>query len=408
MVGEGARLYAGPMTDAFTPAPLPADALARTLAPFGESRMLPVEAYSSQEVFEWEKRNFFSGWICAGRSSDIAEPGMQRAERAGDTTALLVRGEDGILRAFANVCRHRGHEILPCGGTAKARAITCPYHSWSYRLDGELFSAAGYGGFPSFDKAEFPLRSLRVEEWHGFVFVDVSGTAGPLAQHLAGLEERVAPYRLETLEVRGRHDYVIQANWKIVSENYQECYHCSSIHPELCVVSPPESGRNWDASGGAWVGGYLDLREHAVTMSLDGHSDGAFIPGLNDEEMRRVDYIGVFPNLLISLHPDYVMTHRAVPLSPRETWVECAWAFPPEATSLPTFDPAYAIDFWDITNREDWSACESVQRGMDSGFAVPGPLAPDEDAIYQFVTMVARGYLGQPLGAKQRREEANA
>ena len=364
--------------------------------------MLPVEAYSSQEVFDWECRHFFSGWICVGRSADISEPGMQRAERAGDTTVLLVRGEDSTLRAFANVCRHRGHEILPCGGSAQARAITCPYHSWSYRLDGELFSAAGYGGFASFDKADFPLRSMTVQEWHGFIFVDVSGEAGPLEQHLAGLEERVAPYQLDRLEVRGRHEYVIQANWKIINENYQECYHCSSIHPELCVVSPPESGRNWDASDGAWVGGYLDLREHAVTMSLDGHSDGAFIPGLTDEEMRRIDYIGVFPNLLISLHPDYVMTHRAVPLSPRETWVECAWAFPREATSLPTFDPAYAIDFWDITNREDWTACESVQRGMDSGFAVPGPLAPDEDAIYQFVTMVARGYLGQPLRARQQ------
>ena len=395
------------MAGTFTPAPLSADALARTLAPFGESRMLPVEAYTSQEVFDWERRHFFSGWTCLGRSADIAEPGMQRAERVGDTSALLVRGEDGVLRAFANVCRHRGHEILPCEGTAKARAITCPYHSWSYRLDGELFSAAGYAGFPSFDKSEFPLRALKVEEWHGLVFVDVSGSAGPLSAHLAGLEERVGPYRLETLEVRGRHDYVIKANWKIITENYQECYHCSSIHPELCQVSPPESGANWSPSPGAWVGGYLDLRPHAVTMSLDGHSDGAPIPGLSDEEMRRIDYIGVFPNLLVSLHPDYVMMHRAVPLSPGETWVECTWAFPPEATRLPAFDPSYAVDFWDITNREDWSACESVQRGMASGFAVPGPLAPEEDAIYQFVTMVARGYLGQPLSAERQPASAS-
>ena len=395
------------MAGTFTPAPLSADALARTLAPFGESRMLPVEAYTSQEVFDWERRHFFSGWTCLGRSADIAEPGMQRAERVGDTSALLVRGEDGVLRAFANVCRHRGHEILPCEGTAKARAITCPYHSWSYRLDGELFSAAGYAGFPSFDKSEFPLRALKVEEWHGLVFVDVSGSAGPLSAHLAGLEERVGPYRLETLEVRGRHDYVIKANWKIITENYQECYHCSSIHPELCQVSPPDSGANWDPASGAWVGGYLDLRPHAVTMSLDGHTDGAFIPGLSEVEKRRIDYIGIFPNLLVSLHPDYVMMHRAVPLSPGETWVECTWAFPPEATRLPAFDPSYAVDFWDITNREDWSACESVQRGMASGFAVPGPLAPEEDAIYQFVTMVARGYLGQPLSAERQPASAS-
>jgi Rieske 2Fe-2S family protein len=141
-------------------------------------------------------------------------------------------------------------------------------------------------------------------------------------------------------------------------------------------------------------------------MSLDGHSDGVFIPGLNDIEKRRIDYIGIFPNLLVSLHPDYVMTHRMVPLSARETWVECQWAFPPEALEKPDFSPAYAMDFWDITNREDWGACESVQRGMDSGFAEPGPLSPDEDAIYQFVTMIARGYLGQPLAAVQ--ESASA
>jgi len=197
------------------------------------------------------RRNFFSGWICVGRSADIAEPGMQRAERAGDTTALLVRGEDGVLRAFAEVCRHRGHDIRPCGGSAQARAITCPYHSWSYRLDGELCSAAGYGGLSSFDKSKFPLRSLKVAEWHGFSSVDISGQAGPLDAHLAGLEERVAPYRLETLQVRGSYQFVIQANYKTITEKYQECDHCPSIHPERCVVSLPESGANWGATEGA-------------------------------------------------------------------------------------------------------------------------------------------------------------
>ena len=382
------------------PAPLPTDALMRTLAPFGESRMLPTQAYTSQDVFDWEQRSFFRSWQVAGRSDELAEPGMQRAERVGDATVLLVRGEDGQLRAFANVCRHRGHEILPCGGSTKARAITCPYHSWSYRLDGSLLSAAGYGRFPSFSMEEFPLRPIAVQEWHGWIFLDPSGTAGPLSAHLDGLEARIGQYQPERLVVRGRHDYVIQANWKIIIENYQECYHCTSIHPELCQVSPPDSGENWSHGAGAWVGGWLDLRPHAVTMSLDGHSDGVMLPGLTDVELRRVDYIGIFPNLLVSLHPDYVMTHRMVPLSPRETWVECLWAFPPEAADRPGFDPAYAVDFWDITNREDWSACEAVQRGLDSGYAEPGPLSPDEDAIYQFVTMVARGYLGQSLTAQ--------
>lgn len=380
--------------------PLPAHELERSLAPFGSSRMLPPAAYTDEDVFAWETAHFFSGWQCIGRSDDLAQPGMQRAERVGDTSVLLVRGEDRVLRAFANVCRHRGHELLPCGGMTEARAITCPYHSWSYRLDGELFSAAGYGGFGDFSMNDFPLRTLTVDEWHGWIFLDLSGSAGPLQDHLAGLEERIAPYAPEDLTVIARHEYVVEANWKVITENYQECYHCSSIHPELCQVSPPESGENWAPSTGAWVGGWLELRPHAVTMSLDGHSDGAFIPGLSDVERRRVDYIGIFPNLLVSLHPDYVMTHRAVPLSPGRTWIECSWAFPRESTERPDFDPAYAVDFWDITNREDWAACESVQRGLSSGLAVAGPLSPAEDAIYQFVTMVARGYLGRPLGLR--------
>ena len=387
------------MANQFTPAPLSQADLDRALAPFGESRMLPPAAYTSQEVFDWEMTNFFRGWQCVGRGDDIAEAGMQRAERVGDTTVLLVRGQDHVLRAFANTCRHRGHEILPCGGSTTARAITCPYHSWSYTLEGDLFSAAGYAGFGDFDMADFPLRPIAVQEWHGWIFLDLSGLAGPLSQHVAGLEERVGQYVPESLTVMGRHEYVLEANWKIIIENYQECYHCTSIHPELCQVSAPESGENWAPSAGAWVGGWQDLRPHAVTMSLDGHSDGVFIPGLNDIVQRRIDYIGVFPNLLISLHPDYVMTHRMVPLGPGKTWVECSWAFPAEAVALPTFDPAYAVDFWDITNREDWAACESVQRGLESGMAQAGPLSPEEDAIYQFVTMVARGYRGLPLAA---------
>jgi glycine betaine catabolism A len=104
--------------------------------------------------------------------------------------------------------------------------------------------------------------------------------------------------------------------------------------------------------------------------------------------------------MLISLQPDHVMTHRMVPLTPGSTWVECAWAFPPEAVGRAGFDPSYAVDFWDVTNRQDWAACESVQRGMESGMAQPGPLSPREDGVYQFVTMVARGYAGGAVHLK--------
>ena len=380
-----------------TPAPVDPAAVAASLAPFGQSRMLPRAAYVDPAVFEWERRNFFGGgWMCVGRSDQLPRPGDQRAEVVGEGGVLLVRDEEGELHAFANTCRHRGHELLPCGVTAQQKVIICPYHSWTYALDGELRAAAGFKHRPGFVTQEWGLTELPVTQWHGLIFVDGSGTAPPLAGALGTLEEIVAPYEPERLVVAGQHDYETSANWKILTENYHECYHCPVIHPELCKVSPPKSGENYTAPG-TWVGGWMDLRDGMATMSLDGASHGISLRRLDEKGLRTVIYLNVFPNLLVSLHPDYVMIHRLVPLAADRTRIECTWAFAPESLAQPGFDPGYAVEFWDITNRQDWNACESVQRGLSSPHAVPGPLSPEEDAVYQFVTMVARGYQGQPV-----------
>jgi Rieske 2Fe-2S family protein len=380
-----------------SPAPLDPGALAHSLAPFGESRMLPRAAYVDPDVFAWEQKHFFGGsWMCVGRSDDVPAAGDQRAEAVGPAGVLLVRGDDGTLRAFANTCRHRGHELLGCGSSINRRVVACPYHSWGYELSGELRAAKGFKGREGFDASQWGLMPLPVAEWHGLVFVDGSGTAEPFDASLGSLEEIIAPYELERLKVAGSHSYEVAANWKILTENYHECYHCPAIHPELCSVSPPSSGHNYPASG-AWVGGTMDLREGMDTMSLDGHSGGVALRGLDAEGLRTVIYLNVFPNILISLHPDYAMVHRLTPLAANRTQIECSWWFAPESIETEGFDPAYAMDFWDITNRQDWHACESVQRGLSSEHAQPGPLSPEEDAVYQFVTMVARGYLGQPV-----------
>jgi glycine betaine catabolism A len=378
------------------PAPLDQSELARALRPFGESQMLPRSSYVDQAVFEWEQRHFLSGWLCVGRSDQVANPGDQRAEQVGVGGVLVTRDNDGALHAFANTCRHRGHELLPCGASASHTFIICPYHAWTYDLKGDLRGAAGFKGQPGFDVRDWGLVELPVAEWHGLIFVDGSGKAGPLADALGTLDPIVAPYEMSRLVTAGTHEYDAAANWKILTENYHECYHCPSIHPELCKVSPPKSGENYYDMPGTWVGGTMDLRDGMATMSLDGASPGVPLRGLDERGLRTVIYLGVFPNVLLSLHPDYVMLHRLLPLAPNRTKIECSWAFAPESTAQPDFDPSYAIDFWDITNRQDWSACESVQRGLTSPQAVPGPLSPAEDAVYQFVTMVARGYLGQP------------
>ncbi len=138
----------------------------------------------------------------------------------------------------------------------------------------------------------------------------------------------------------------------------------------------------------------MDLVPDADTMSLDGRSGGVAIAGLTDVELRTVMYLVAFPNLLISLHPDYVMTHTLRPIAADRTFVECSWAFPRDVAERPGFDPSYAVDFWDITNRQDWAACEAVQRGLTSPHAIPGPMAPEEDGVYQFVNRMARAYAG--------------
>lgn len=377
-------------------APVDPAALERSLRPFGQSRMLPREAYTSWQVLEWERRCIFEdGWTCVGPSSAVGAPGDQRAEAVGSGGVFLIRGEDGAVRVFANACRHRGHELLPCGaGTVNRALVLCPYHAWSYRLDGSLRKAPGFDGVGTFEPEAHGLVELASTEWHGLVFVNPSGTAEDFSAHVEGLDEVVAPYELERLVTRGHHDYVVAANWKVLAENYQECYHCPVIHPELCAVSPPRSGENYHFPAGAWVGGWMQIREGFQTMSLDGSSRASPLRNLDESRRRIVDYLAVFPNVLVSLHPDYVMTHVLTPLAPDRTRVVCEWHFAPEDTERGDFDPSFAVDFWDVTNRQDWLACESVQRGLSSPYAVPGPLSEEEDGVYQFVTMVADTYAG--------------
>jgi glycine betaine catabolism A len=374
--------------------------LEQVLRAFGRSRMLPRAAYTSERVLAFELERLFAGsWVCVARDADLAAPGDQLAVQVGEVGVLLVRDQDGRLGAFANVCRHRGHELLPANRSTSGKSLVCPYHAWAYRLDGSLRAAPGMRELPGFEPEAHGLARLPLEVWHGFVMVNASGDAPPLAAHLGALDRLVAPYRPGRLVAMARHEYAPRANWKVLCENYHECYHCPRIHPELCLVSPPASGSNHDLPG-AWVGGSMDLREHAVTMSFDGRSDGVPIPGLEGRRLRTVEYLHLLPNLLLSLHPDYLMTHLIEPLEPDRSRIVCTWYFPPEAAERPGFDPAYAVEFWDRTNLQDWAACESVQRGLANPHYRPGPLAPGEDAVYRFETMLARTYLGgTPAGA---------
>ena len=365
------------------------ESLLGVLGPAGQSLTLPGEAYTSPEVFAWEREHFFDqSWVCAGRASDLA-PGDRAAAGVGSEGVLLTRDGRGTLHGFFNVCRHRGHELVQRGRAARAGVVQCPYHGWVYGLDGRL---RGAPSMPDLDRDAFGLVPVRTGEWRGWAFVNVSGDAPPLGEHVGNLEELVRDHEPERLVLAASIDYEVGANWKLVHENYHECYHCSNIHPELCAVTPPESGRDFVPTG-IWVGGSMDLRPHAATMSISGESGATPLRGLDDRRRRQVLYFGLFPNLLISLHPDYVVAYRIVPIDPGRSLVECWWLFSPEDVGRPGFDPAFAVDFWDLVNRQDWAAIESVQRGMASRGHRQGPLSAREATVRDFETIVARGYL---------------
>jgi Rieske 2Fe-2S family protein len=372
----------------------------RRLAPDAAAApsMLAAEAYTSPAVLAWEVRHLFAAsWTCLGRLDELlpeatdVKPVRQRAARVGDVGVLLVR-DGAAVRMFANTCRHRGHELLPDAGASDRRRIMCPYHAWTYDLSGALVGAPGFRDDPTFEAAEHGLVELPVTVWGGWVFghgvhpLD-SGQAPSFEEHLGELAGIVAPYHPEQLVVADRHAYEVAANWKTIAENYHECYHCPLIHPELCQVTPPDSGVNYTLPGN-WIGGSMDLRDGAQTMSLTGALAAEPLPGVDP---ATVEYVHLLPNLLISAHPDYVMTHRLVPLAPDRTWVECSWLVLPAADG--TVPPATdAVAFWDLTNKQDWAACESVQRGLSSPHFRAGPLAPREDAVAQLVTAIGDAY----------------
>jgi len=377
-------------------APVDRTALDNVLAPFGSSRGLPGDAYRSQSVLEWEIEEFFAGtWFCLGRADDLVGESQARAVQIGGESVLLVRNE-GAVNVFSNVCRHRRHELAPVGEPFDLRFIRCPCHAWTYRLDGSLATAPTFSGHTGFDEGDYPLLAIDAEIWEGWLFVNVNREAAPIPDHLGNLGAVLGQYAIGDLATAHGQRYEVQANWKLLIENYSECYHCTSIHPALCEVTPVSSGADL-APTGLWCGGTMVLKEHAATMSLDGTTPLAPLPGVEGDRLRQVVYVSLFPNLLISAHPDYVLAHRLVPLAPGRTEVECTWLFPADTVADPAFDPSYAVDFWDITNREDWAVCEGVQRGMASSGHRQGPLSRWEAASYQFLTMVGRAYLGERL-----------
>jgi Rieske 2Fe-2S family protein len=378
--------------------------LAATRQPVDAARLLPPRVFHDPAVFEFEKQNWFGRtWLCVGREHDFDAPGTYGLVDVAGEGVIVVRGRDSVLRAFHNVCRHRGSTLVDAradGDTGRVVRFQCPYHAWIYDLDGALRRAPHTDELIDFDAADNELLPVRLDTWVGFVFVNMDPEAGALNDYLADLPGAVADYPIAGLRRARRIEYDVAANWKVIGENYSECYHCPGVHPQLNRLSPYDRGRNLE-SNGPWAGGWMELVDDADTMSVDGHAHGrAALRGIGKENERRVYYFVVWPNLLLSLHPDYVMTHQVWPIDAERSRVICEWLFEPATMARHDFDPSDAVDFWDLTNRQDWAVCERQQVGTRSRAYVAGRYSLMEDMVHAFDVMIADGYVGDGVATR--------
>ncbi|HEY7023673.1 MAG TPA: aromatic ring-hydroxylating dioxygenase subunit alpha [Candidatus Limnocylindrales bacterium] len=370
--------------------------LASTRRPVDRAQLLPPRVFHDPAVFDFESQRWFGRtWLNVGRAHDFETAGTYALVDVGGESVIVVRGRDDTLRAFHNVCRHRGSTLVdaPLGAdTGRLVRFQCPYHAWIYDLDGSLRRAPHTDELIDFEAADNELLPVALDTWAGFVFVNLDPSSGPVEDYLADLPAAVADYPIGGLRRARRIEYDVAANWKVIGENYSECYHCPGVHPQLNRLSPYDRGRNLE-SHGPWAGGWMELIDDAETMSVDGHAHGRPpLAGIGEANKRRIYYFVVWPNLLLSLHPDYVMTHQVWPVDAERSRVVCEWLFEPETMARPDFDPSDAVDFWDLTNRQDWDVCERQQVGTRSRAYVPGRYSLMEDMVHAFDLMVADGY----------------
>jgi Rieske 2Fe-2S family protein len=348
-----------------------------------EARNLPGFVYHDPGVFAAEQELLFGRrWFCVGRQQELGEPGSFVTVELADESIVLTCDSAGRRHAFYNTCRHRGTRLVEAERGEACQTLVCPYHAWCYGLDGALKAAPGMDVGGAFRAEEHGLARVRLEVWQGWLFVCFDDGAPPLAETLADAPD-LGAWGMLDLQRGDRRVYEVAANWKILCENYSECYHCATVHPELHRITHLGSSRD-PVEGTSYNGGPMDLREGCDTMSSSGRSPRPPLPGLGESERRVVHYYVLYPNLLLSPHPDYVMSHLVVPLSAERSRVICEWHFDPVTVAAEGFDASDAVEFWDRVNRQDWQLCEGVQRGAHSRGNAPGPYQSTEDCVQFF------------------------
>ncbi|GAA2408504.1 aromatic ring-hydroxylating oxygenase subunit alpha [Nonomuraea africana] len=350
---------------------------------------LPGHYYTDQELFAREQKNIFEAmWFCVVRSSDLPKPGSFKTVQVGSESILVTRARDRSVRAFFNVCRHRGAQLCAEESGEVKRAFQCMYHAWTYDLDGKLVAAPNLTKMADLDRVEYGLVKVHVREWLGYVWVCLADeppsfeedVLGAVTERLGALE-LIDNYDVAGLEVGRRIVYDVKANWKLIIENFMECYHCATIHPELTEVLP-EFADGYAAQ--YFVGHGAEFGEEIRGFTVDGSEGLDRIPGVSEDQDRRYYAITIKPQVFINLVPDHVIVHRMFPLAVDRTVVECDWLYLPDVVASGK-DLDKSVELFHRVNEQDFEACERCQPAMGSRtYAKGGVLVPSEHHIGAF------------------------
>ncbi|MEC3982080.1 aromatic ring-hydroxylating oxygenase subunit alpha [Amycolatopsis sp. H20-H5] len=359
--------------------------------------LLPTLAgryYTDPAVFAAEQEKIFEQlWFCAVRSADLPVAGDFRTVQIGRESVLVSRARDGSLRAFLNICRHRGATLCTQESGSVKRSFQCPYHAWTYGLDGKLIAAPNLASMPDIDRTEYGLHTVHLREWLGYAWVCLAASPPSFEQDVRGaVIERLGDlasierYRTEELSVGRRITYDVKANWKLIVENFMECYHCATIHPELTEVLP-EFADGYAAQ--YYVGHGAEFGESVDGFTIDGGSGFERLDGVAAEQDRRYYAITIRPQVFVNLVPDHVIFHRMYPLAVDRTVVECDWLYSPEVVASGR-DVSKSVELFHRVNEQDFDACERCQPGMSSrAYVDGGVLMPSEHHIGEFHAWVS-------------------
>ena len=345
---------------------------------------LPGRCYTAADWFAAEMDTVFATmWLHVGRLEHVSGRGdFVRCDVAGASVLVVGNGKGGVS-AFHNVCRHRGTRLCAETSGSFPGTIQCPYHAWTYNLDGCLIGAPLMDDVPGFDRSAYPLHSVACDVWDGHVFVNLSSNPPPLTAQLHDLPARFAPWRMGELRMVRRVEYHVEANWKLIVQNYNECLHCPVIHPMLNRMHHYLGAANVPTTE-TYCGGAMGFKPGVETLSVDGRRRRAILPGLTGDDCTLVNYFAIYPNLLLTLHPDYMLTVTIWPETPTRTRLVSEWHFHPREIARPGFVYEDAVEFWDITNREDWAISERSQQGISSRGYTPGPYSARETQLWEF------------------------